>query len=337
MYRQDDRVLPAYAGLATFLRAPAVGFDEIREGWRVVVGVPFDGACGARPGARYGPHAIRYSSLHLHYYASSSPGSVMVDLETGDRLIPSLSLGDDVTLVDVGDVSVYPSNIGKTAESVEASLSRITARGATPLMLGGDHYVTYPAVRGVVAGLGTRLAKPPEEVRLGYIQVDAHFDLASDNTIYGRHFHGAPARLVSELPAVALGRMAWIGQRGFVRQEQWDFAQRENLRYYTPGEIRRRGAVEVVREALDRVSDGADGVYVTMDIDVVDIAEAPGTGAISFGGLAATEYLELAAALRDDRVVGLDLVEVAPNHDPTERTARLAAMALLRFLMRPAG
>jgi agmatinase len=260
----------------------------------------------------------------------------MVDLETGDRLTPGTVLGDE-PLVDVGDVSTYPSNTERTAASVEETLRALTGRGAVPIVLGGDHYITYPAVCGVVTGLADRHGISPEEVRLGYLQVDGHFDLASDNAIYGRHFHGAPARLVSELPAVGLGRMAWIGQRGLVRQEQWDYVRREDLRYYTPAEIRRRGPAEVAREALARVGEGVHGIYITIDIDIVDVTEAPGTGAISFGGLSAGEFLSLVAALRDERVVAIDLVEVAPDYDPSERTARLAATALLRFLMRPAG
>ncbi len=352
MYKQDDRVLPAYAGLATFLRSPAVSLDEVVEGLRVVVGVPFDGGCGSRPGARFGPHAIRYSSLHLHYYASSSPDPVMVDLETGERFDPGVGAGSARGaaagsapaaggLADYGDVSVYPSSPERTAASVEDALRRLAGRGAVPLVLGGDHYVTYPTVRGVVAGLADRLGLRPEEVRLGYVHVDGHFDLGSDNAIYGRHFHGTTARLVSELPSVGLGRMAWLGQRGFVRREQWEFVRRENLRYWTAADIRRRGPAEAAREALEFVAGapagepGVHGLYVTIDIDVVDVTEAPGTGAIHFGGLTASEFLALVSGLRDERVVALDLVEVAPPYDPSERTARLAALALVRFLAGP--
>lgn len=334
MYKQDDRTLPAYAGLATFLRAPAVAPDEVAEGALAVVGVPFDGASGARPGARYGPHAIRYSSLHLHYYVSSSPGAVMFDLETGERLEPGPLTGAG-RLVDVGDVSVYPSSTERTAASVTSAVREIAGRGARVMVLGGDHYVTYPAVRGVVEGLAQRARIAPEDVRLGYVQIDAHFDLASDNALYGSHFHGATARLVAALPAVGHSRMAWIGQRGFVRGEQLAYVKDNGLLYFTPSDIRRRGPVEVAHEVLSRVAAGTHGVYVTIDIDVVDVTEAPGTGAISFGGLTAGEFQALVAAFRDKRVVGLDLMEVAPDFDPSERTQRLAALALLRFVTDP--
>lgn len=320
MYQRQ--VLPSYAGISTFFRAPQADFDDLKPGGVAVVGVPFETTLGSRPGTRYGPQAIRASSLHLNYYMMTSPTSELVDLNTGEVMRQAFR----GSLVDLGDLNVFPADVARTGTSVADGVAEILARENFPVILGGDHYLTHPAFLGFARAVRDRGAR-----RLGYLQLDAHFDLAPDNPIWGRHFHGSNARLIAESGLIDPRHMVWVGVRGYARREQVEFARSSGMRYFTAGQVREQGPEEVLRRAGEELGD-CDAIYLTIDIDVVDPCLAPGTGAINFGGLTPPELLEAVHRLRSLPVAAMDLVEVSPAWDPTGVTERLAAVAVLNFI-----
>jgi len=320
--------LLSHAGIASFLRAPVRTLDEVRPEMIAVYGAPTDWTLGTRPGARYGPQAIRQTSTHLAWYLETSEHGEMTDMRSG-RVV-SLGPRED-RLVDLGDVPIYPVDVGRTIESIAAMQAGILERGAFPIMLGGDHLVTYPAVRAYLEHVERRGR------RAGFIQFDAHFDLVSDNPIFGPYYHGSVTRRIAELPQIAVPNMAWIGINGYARGEQIAFVQEGGGRVYTRSDVRSRGVAAVVGEALEHALDGCDELYVTIDIDVLDGGQASGAGSINIDGLAAGELLDAVDLLADAPVGALDVVEVAPLLDATEYTARTAAVLLTNFICRRAG
>ncbi len=318
-----DAPLLSHAGIPTFLRAPIRGLHELERGSIAVFGAPTDWTLGTRPGARYGPKAIRDTSIHLSWYLETSRSGSLVDLRSGR----TISLGSGAPrLFDAGDVAIFPVDVDRTIASIRAAEQTVLDAGALPIMLGGDHFVTYPAVLAQVehAERGGR--------RIGFVQFDAHFDLIDDNPVFGRYYHGSLTRRIAELPHMRTENMAWIGINGYARVEQLEFIEQRGGNVYTRADLRRRGVAEVVSEALARATDGCDGVYISIDIDVLDGGLAAGAGSINIDGCSPGELLDAIEALAGAPVVGLDLVEVSPLLDPTGYTARVAAVAVTNFI-----
>lgn len=325
----DKRTAPAYSGIATFMRAPMAEIQELHEGDIAVFGIPFDTTCGSRQGARFGPRGIREESLHFMYQlgALTTSRKEMVDIHTGERF----SFPPKDMLRDLGDCPVYPADVPKTARTIREMVEAVVQKGAMPVILGGDHYVTWPAFAGFAASWGKTSSSG---AGIGYIHIDSHLDLTDDTEAWGKEYHGSTARRISELDPVDPQNMVWIGVGGsFQTAERWEFVQKNGSRVFTSREIGTQGIGEVTRKALELASAGCDTVYVTIDIDVVDHPFAPGTGSYVFGGITSSQFLEMMEVLgRADCIGALDLVEVAPPLDPTGVTSRLAATGLISYL-----
>jgi agmatinase len=318
-----DAPLLSHAGIPTFLRAPERALGELEPGSIAVFGAPTDWTLGTRPGARYGPKAIRDTSIHLAWYLETSRTGSLVDVRTGR----TISLGSDAAqLFDAGDVAIFPVDVERTIESIRTAERAALDAGALPIMLGGDHFVTYPAV------LAQLEHAEQNGRRIGFIQFDAHFDLVDDNPVFGRYYHGSLTRRIAEQPQMNTENMVWIGINGYARVEQLDFIEERGGHVYTRADLRRRGVGEVMSEALARATDGCDGVYISIDIDVLDGGMAAGAGSINIDGCHPGELLDAVEELVNAPVVGLDLVEVSPLLDPTGYTARVAAVALTNFI-----
>jgi agmatinase len=316
--------LPSWAGFSTYLRAPARSIDELSEGMIAVAGAAHDHTAGSRAGTRYGPRAIRETSLHLAYYFQTSGRAELYDIRTGERT----AFGSlDHKMADVGDFNLYPMDLERTTESIRSGVRAIMERGAFPVVLGGDHYITYPAFLGFCDVMEQRGAK-----RVGYIQLDAHFDLADESSIWGTHFHGSNARRASEHPMLAAENMVWIGTSGYTRTEQWDWVHQRGSHVFTIDHVRRDGATNVARQAVDLASEHCDAIYLTIDIDCLGASYAPGTGAFNVDGMTPRELLDCVDVLSKAPVGAFDFVEVAPNLDVTGVTDRIAAVAILDFL-----
>ncbi len=322
----DERILyPSFCGINTFLRAPYVKLDEIKEGDYVVSGVPYDVTIGTRPGPRYAPNAIREETKHFIYHLCAIDGEV-IDVCTKKRMLAP----PKEVVKDIGDIRVYPTDVCKTTDSVASTISKIVEKGATPVTLGGDHYVAYPVVKGFEDGFKKRMGRP---VKIGYIHVDSHMDMYDENDTWGKYYQGSPARRISEFESVDLKNMVFVGLNGTTGVEGYDYAVNGGATLYTIDDIRREGIADIMERAISIASKGCDTVYVTIDIDVLDNAFGCGTGCYVFGGITSVELLEIGSILgRTPIIGGVDMVEVSPPCDTTGSTTRLAASTLINFL-----
>jgi agmatinase len=278
----------------------------------VVLGAPFDGGTSHRPGARFGPQAIRSTDYLAH---------------DGSR--PSLALGvdalRDLRVLDAGDVEMPPGHIERALDSLTEAVATIASSGAIPVVLGGDHSVTLADVTGVARhhGMG----------RVSVVHFDAHADTGDIEfgSLYG---HGQPMRRLIESGAARGDRFLQIGLRGYWPGPQtlaWMAQQR--MRSFEMSEIGARGLDGCLDEAFGIATDDCDGVFLSVDIDVADPAHAPGTGTPEPGGLSARELLDAVRRVcLELPVVGLDVVEVSPPYDSADITAALANRVVLESL-----
>ena len=315
-----------YADIPTFGKAPMAQYAELAEVDIAVFGIPWDATATLRAGARLGPRGIREQSIWFHevWNPQSTP---LIGFGQ-----PRSRLKDRISMVDCGDITIWPGNINKTSESIRKAAASI-AQIAFPIMLGGDHYVMFPTYQGVCD------AHPGKIV--GIVQIDAHNDLIDDDPIYGTHWSGTPIRRSLEHAGVSSGILSQIGLRGFIGRSEREFQLANDIKVISLVEFRKIGPIEAARHAMESVLRNCDIVYLTIDIDSVDPSCAPGCSTPVPGGLLADEFVSLLRALGEYReIVALDIVEVAPPLDPTHQTTLLAAHGLFgfieeRFLLEP--
>lgn len=286
---------------------------DIGDAGVVILGAPFDWGTSYRAGARFGPKAIREAD-YLGF----------------DGYRPHLNTGIDslgtLDVIDAGDVLVIPGAVEESLDRIATSVETIAASGAVPIVLGGDHTITYANATGVarVAGFGN----------VALIHFDAHAD--TGETQYGQLYgHGTPMRRLIESGAVPGNRFVQIGLRGYWPDpETFAWMRDQQMRFFTMNDITDQGLSAVVDEAVQHAAAGADGVFVSVDIDVVDPGSAPGTGTPEPGGLTPRQILDTVRRLgRDLDVLGADVVEVAPPYDgPGQVTAFLANRIVLEIL-----
>ncbi|HEY3715948.1 MAG TPA: agmatinase [Jatrophihabitantaceae bacterium] len=291
----DARQVPRFAGPATFARLPRL--DEVPRADVAVLGVPFDTGTTYRPGARFGPEAIRAGSKLLRPY------------HVGLEVEPWTSL----QVADAGDVSANPFDIVEAVGQIESAANALYNKADRIVTLGGDHTVALPLLRAARAQHGP----------IALIHFDAHLD--TWDTYFGARFtHGTPFRRASEEGLLALDHCAHVGIRNSVfAASDFDDDRRRGFATVTTLDVARRG----VDEALDRVRERVDShpVYISIDIDVLDPAHAPGTGTPEPGGLTTRELQLFLHGLVDLPIIGADVVEVSPAYDHAQLTALAAA------------
>lgn len=308
-----------YAGISTFLKGEHRDVGSVGSFDAAVLGVPYDGAVSNRPGARYGPESIRRASGWWAYLSAYKGG--LTNMQTGKQVN-----FDDLTVADCGDVPVFPMDSDRTAESVAAHVGTV-AEQTLPVVIGGDHYCTFPAFEGFAEGAG--------HDNVGFVQIDAHTDTVSESPVFGTDFHGSSTNLIAESAYTDYSSVSQVGIRGYEAPEFFEFAAETGLTLHTMRDVEENGIEAAVTNAVDAAAAGNDAVYVTLDIDAVDPAVAPGTGTPTPGGLSAQQALKVMEILGTHDAVGaIDLMEVAPGFDPTEGTSRLAAYLLVTFLER---
>ena len=311
-----ERVAAMYGPAVTFLGVPRADLGDpaqLAAADVVVLGAPFDGGTSHRPGARFGPGAIRATDYLGH---------------DGSR--PHLALGvdplRDLRVVDAGDVVMPPGEIQPSLRRLEAAVHAVAAAGAVPVVLGGDHTVALPDVTGVARHHGFG--------RVAVVHFDAHAD--TGDTQWGSLLgHGTPMRRLIESGAARGDRFLQIGLRGYWPGPDvlaWMAAQ--GMRSFEMAEVGRRGLDPCLSEAFAIARDGCDGVFLSVDVDVVDPGMAPGTGTPEPGGLTSRELLDaVRRCALELPLVGLDVVELAPPYDgPGEVTAFLANRVVLETL-----
>lgn len=292
-----------YSGIATFGRAPyktsAAGADV------AILGVPYDSSTSYRGGARFGPRAIRQQSLLLWGYNNAQ------------QVSPFKSLA----IVDAGDVDVVPPDIKATHDEIERNAGLILDDGARLIGIGGDHSISLPLLRAHAKRLGP----------LAVIHFDAHPDTWDSEYPNQAYSHGTPFKRAIEEGLIDVAAYTQIGIRGPTNgPEDYRDALALGARMITTEEFRQRSLADVLQEVRART--GSRSVYVTLDIDVVDPAFAPGTGTPEVGGFTSYEILQLVRGLRGLKTIGFDLVEVSPPYDHSEITAILGANLVFEFL-----
>jgi agmatinase len=305
-YEQGRLDLP-FVGHCTFgKRPPCLDWDSL-DADVAVLGVPFDMGTQYRSGARFGPRAIREASTLFSFGHGGA-----YDHEDDAVYLPM----DEVRIVDVGDADIIHTDTAASHRNAEAAIRRILARGALPVVLGGDHAVNIPCIRAF-----------SEQPPIHLVQIDAHLDFV--DVRHGvREGHGNPMRRAAEQPHVMGLTQLGIRNVSSTAREGYEDARRRGATIRSVRQFRRLGTAGV----LELIPAGGR-YYVTIDIDAFDPSIAPGTGTPSHGGFLYWEVLEFLQGLaRRGDVVGIDLVEVAPAYDPTGITAILAAQILLNFL-----
>lgn len=306
---------PSYVGADAFMHAPRGDPETLDAAVDVaVVGVPFDGGASRQPGARYGPEAIRRASG----WYSDAMGKQVFNAGTGRSLD-----FDRVEMRDCGDVPVVTTDVEATGEHIREAVQRI-AGTAFPVILGGDHSLTYPAFTGFAAA---------HDESVGLLHLDAHSDVYGESEKHGTHWHGSPMNLIDESPYGSHANHAVVGLRAYEDEDFPAYVEENGMHVSYARDVHERGVDACIRDAISHATEGVDRVYCTVDIDVVEPTAAPGTGTPEFGGLSPRQFLTALDLLGQcDAVGALDLVEVAPRLDPTRKTQRLAAASIARFL-----
>jgi agmatinase len=313
--RFGERIGNMYGPDATFVGVPKATLDE-QGTWEtagaVIIGAPFDGGTSHRPGARFGPQAIRLTDYLPH---------------DGSR--PHLALGVDplidLAVVDVGDVLMPPGVIDESLRRLEDAVALVASSGALPVILGGDHTIAWPDVTGVARHHGYG--------RVSVIHFDAHAD-TGDLQFGHLAGHGTPMRRLIDSGAARGDRFLQIGLRGYWPEPptlEWMAGQ--GMRSFEMAEIVSRGLEDCLTEAMSIATDDCDAVFLSVDVDVVDPGLAPGTGTPEPGGLTSRQLLDAVRRIAMEvPLAGMDVVEVAPPYDSAEVTAYLGNRVVLEAL-----
>jgi len=279
----------------------------------VIIGAPFDGGTSNRAGARFGPKALRETCYLPH---------------DGSR--PSLAMRvdglQDLKVYDAGDVEMFAGDAQTSCDALEKAVEAVASTGVIPLVLGGDHTITWPDVTGVARG-------SDKWGRVSVIHFDAHAD-TGDIEFGSLIGHGQPMRRLIESGAARGDRFLQIGLRGYwPPPETLEWMAQQGMRSFEMTEIVARGLDEVLTEAFEIAMDDCDGIFLSVDIDVCDPGHAPGTGTPEPGGLSARELLDAVRRIGYELpILGMDVVEVSPPYDHADITAALGNRVVLEAL-----
>ena len=303
---------PQYLGPATFMKTRVLSEPQELDAIHpdvAILGAPWDDGTTYRPGARFGPRAVRV--------ANYQPPSWHLDLEIAPFEV--------LQVVDYGDAVCYPGLTDQAHEGIRARVAEIATRRIVPIVIGGDHSITYPAATAVADAYGRG--------KVGMVHFDAHADT-------GRHTwgnvasHATPMRRLIESGAIPGRNFVQLGLRGYwPERETFEWMRAQGMRWHLMGELLDRGVETVIDQAVAEALDGPELIYLSVDIDVLDPGFAPGTGTPEPGGMQPAELLR---AIRKIAVrttlVAMDVVEVSPPFDQAEITAQNANRCILEAI-----
>lgn len=303
---QSGRLNLPFVGISTFGKRPYVDNWESIDADVAILGAPFDAGTQWRSGARFGPRGVREASTLFSFGHAGA-----YDHEDDATYLPG-----DVRIVDIGDADIVHTDTMKSHANIETGVRAILAAGALPVVIGGDHSINIPCINAF-----------DDQGPFHIVQIDAHLDFVDER--HGvRYGHGNPMRRAAEKPYVTGLTQIGIRNVSSTAKEGYDDARAMGSDILSVRQARAIG----MRDLVARIPNGAR-VYVTIDIDAFCPSIAPGTGTPSHGGFLYYEVLELLQTLtQNHEVIGLDLVEVAPDYDPTGSTSILAAQLLLNTL-----
>ena len=306
-----------YQGLATFAQRPYVTSPADLDRWGphvAIVGAPWDGSSSYRPGARFAPRALRANTFSPSTY----------HLELGIEIFEALRV------VDYGDALCRHGLVKESHDAIKSRVYDVAQRGIIPIILGGDHSITWPAATAVAEAVGFG--------RLGLLHFDAHADTA--DAIEGNlASHGTPMRRLIESGAVLGRNFVQIGLRGYwppAKVFQW--MKDQQMQWHLMSEVRSQGLATLVSKAVEELTSKCSGIYLSVDIDVLDPGFAPGTGTPEPGGMAPYELLEAVRQIAlTSKLVAADVVEVNPVYDHAEVTINNAQRVVMELFAGFAG
>jgi agmatinase len=299
--------LPHYAGINTFMKAPYL--EDVRRCGEfdvAVLGVPLDAGTTYRPGTRFGPQGMRRISALYGTYSFE----LAVDLR------------ESITICDLGDVFTIPGNIEKSFDQIDKATGHVYASGALPVVLGGDHSIGYPTVRGVARNL---------DGRLGIIHFDRHVD--TQETDLDERMHTTPWFHATDLPNVPAKNLVQLGIGGWQAPRPGVKVCREReTTIMTVNDCVGMGLDVAVERALKVAWDGTDAVWLSFDVDCLDAAFVPGTGWPEPGGFLPREVLELVHGVAARGLAGVEIVECSPPYDSAEITSLMGVRVIADVL-----
>jgi agmatinase len=308
MMKTYGRINLPFTGIASFCKFPIHTDLEALSADMAIFGVPWDEGVGYRPGARFGPRSLREYSTRFAFHERATRKRGYWDIEKRKRYL------EKIRLVDCGDQDVLYLDVEKTFAAVTDSVRKILSAKAFPVILGGDHSITFPVIQAF------QKIKP-----LHLVHLDAHLDY--NNSVEGvKLANGSPVKRISELGFVA--KIVQIGMRGIrTREDAFKDSISRGNKIISMSDFRRRG----IEEVLHHIPKG--NLYVTIDIDVLNPSIAPGTSSPEFDGMTYHEMRDLLKGIASrSKVVGFDLTEVNPFLDPVGLTQSAAVMIILEFL-----
>ncbi|MEP9384739.1 agmatinase family protein [Nocardioides sp. KR10-350] len=300
--------LPHFAGeTGTFLKSPFLeDVHDVGDAEVAIFGVPLDSGATYRPGTRFGPMGIRRSTNLFGTYS----------YELG------VDLREQLNMVDLGDVFTIPGNLEKSFDQISQAMAHVAQSGAMPVVLGGDHSIGFPTIRGLA---------PYMDGNVGIIHFDRHVD--TQETDLDERMHTTPwfhATNIKNAPAtnlVQVGIGGWQAPRPGVK-----VGRERGTTVISVGDVERVGIEKVVETALEVAWKDAKAVYLSFDIDVFDAGFVPGTGWPEPGGLLPREGLNMVRMIAAEGLAGIEVVECSPPYDWAEQTALLSSRVILDSL-----
>jgi agmatinase len=299
---------PQYMGPATFMKVSALTEPRELDKSRPDI-APWDGGTTYRPGARFGPRAVRM--------ANYQPPSWHLDLQVAPFEV--------LKVIDYGDAACYPGLSEPAHEAIRERVAEVASRKIVPIVIGGDHSITYPSATAVADAYGRG--------KVGMVHFDAHAD--TGNSTWGDlASHATPMRRLIESGAIPGRNFVQIGLRGYwPERETFAWMTAQGMRWHLMGELLDRGVETVIGQGIQEALDGPEFIYLSVDIDVLDPGFAPGTGTPEPGGMQPADLLR---AIRNvslrTKLVGMDVVEVSPPYDHAEITAQNANRCILEAI-----
>ena len=299
--------LPHYAGINTFLKAPyAEDVTEVAHYDATILGIPFDGGTTYRAGTRFGPQGLRkISALYTPY-----------NYEIG------VDLREQMTLCDAGDVFTIPANIEKSFDQISRAVSHVFSSGSLPIMIGGDHSIGFPCLRGIAECTSKKI---------GIVHFDRHADIQEKDL--DERMHTTPWFHATNMPNVSPKNLVQVGIGGWqVPRDAVKTARDRETNIITMADMEAMGIDRTAEMALEMAWDGVDMVYMSFDIDSIDCGFVPGTGWPEPGGFLPREALALASKVAAEGICGMELVEVSPPYDTSDITALMGTRVIVDVL-----
>jgi agmatinase len=300
--------LPHFAGeRGTFLKAPFMeDVHDVSDAEVAIFGAPLDAGATYRPGARFGPRGIRRVTNLFGTYS----------YELG------VDLREQLNLVDIGDVTTIPGNLEKSFDQISRAMSHVVSAGAFPVVLGGDHSIGFPTMRGLT---------PHMDGNVGIIHFDRHVD--TQETDLDERMHTTPWFHATNIPNAPPSNLVQIGIGGWqAPRPAVEVGRQRGTTVITIGDVERVGVEKIAEMALEVAWKDAKAVYLSFDIDVLDAGFVPGTGWPEPGGLLPREALNLVRLVSEPGLAGIEVVECSPPYDAAEQTALISSRVIMDSL-----